>query len=505
MLQFSCLSCGSALNTETGTSVCECVNCGVVQATPVLLNPEMLSLYTKACDCLRDGNTVSAFRMCEEITSVFPESACSHWLAVLAQYGVEYVRMADATSPRAESGLLNVLPVRSCLHYVAAQASADTELSSFLDETAAIIDEQQNRLRQAALQSQVFDVFITCNPAGDDSISQTDRKVAVQLYHRLVKNGLRVYLRGVCGETDEASVFSALHSAKVMFLVGGTSQILLHHELQRDWARYLQISCDTDRGQLIILHDRMPEDELPEILSSYKHCYYRNGGSVAAFVRLATESARNFAQNEDAQSRAQTLAADAVAHQFDVAMQLREKQEQKAALFASLCAKQRSLATQKECEELAAEFRRLSDYRDASDRALACARKAEQYRFNAMREKETGRLLRENKKYTQTLEEKERKEKRESKKKQERLILTACTLFFVGLCSAVVLLFTQLILPFADYNRAQELQTVGELESAYEIYEKLGSFMDSEEQRAKIEDIISSDVPLLPFSITRMK
>ncbi len=505
MLQFSCLSCGSTLNTETGTSVCECVNCGVVQATPVLLNPEMLSLYTKACDCLRDGNTVAAFRMCEEITSVFPESACSHWLAVLAQYGVEYVRMADASAPRAESGLLNVLPVRSCLHYVAAQASADAELSAFLEETAAGIDEQQNRLRHAALQSQVFDVFISCLPAGDDFISQMDRKVAVQLYHRLDKNGLRVYLPGVCGETDEASVFSALHSAKVMFLVGGTSRILLHHDLQRDWARYLQISCDTNRGQLIILHDRMAEDELPEILSSYKHCYYKNGGNVAAFVRLAMETARNLAQNEDAQSRAQTLAADAVAHQFDVAMQLREKQEQKAALFASLCARQRSLATQKDCEVLAAEFRRLADYRDASDRALACARKAEQYRFNAMREKETTRLLHENKKYTQTLAEKERKEKRESKKKQERLLTTAGTLFLLGLCTCLILLFTQFILPLSDYNRAKKLQTEGNLEAAYEIYEQLGSFRDSQEQCEQIDEIISSAVPTTPFAITRLK
>ncbi len=505
MLQFSCLSCGSTLNTETGTSVCECVNCGVVQATPVLLNPEMLSLYTKACDCLRDGDTVAALRMCEEITSVFPESACSHWLAVLAQYGVEYVRMADASAPRAESGLLNVLPVRSCLHYVAAQASADAELSAFLEESSAVIDEQQNRLRQAALQSQVFDVFIACLPAGDDFISQTDRKVAVQLYHRLVKNGLRVYLRGVCGETDEASVFSALHSAKILFLVGGNSQILLHPDLQRDWVRYLQISCDTDRGQLIILHDRMPEDELPELLDSCKHCYYKNGGSVAAFIRLAMDSARNLAQNEDLQSRAQTLAADAVAHQFDVAMQLREKQEQKAALFASLCAKQRTLANQKECESLAAEFRRLADYRDASDRALACARKAEQYRFNAMREKETGRLLLENKKYTQSLEEREWKEKRMTRKKQERRILTAGTLFLVGLCAALILLFTQLILPLADYNRAKKLQSTGDIAAAYEIYDQLGSFKDSEEQCSRIEDIISNDVPLLPFRIERMK
>ncbi|MBR3955450.1 MAG: hypothetical protein IKJ63_08265 [Clostridia bacterium] len=505
MLQFSCLSCGSALNTETGTSVCECINCGVVQATPVLLNPEMLGLYTRACDCLRDGNTVAALRMCEEITSVFPESACSHWLAVLAQYGVEYVRMADASSPRAESGLLNVLPVRSCLHYVAAQASADAELGAFLEETAAVIDEQQNRLRHAALQSQVFDVFIACNPAGEDYTSQADRKVAVQLYHRLVKNGLRVYLRGVCGETDEASVFSALHSAKVMFLIGGTSRILLHHDLQRDWARYLQISCDTDRGQLIILHDRMAEDELPEILSPYKHCYYKNGGSVAAFVRLAMESARNFAQNEDAQSRAQTLAADAVARQFDVAMQLREKQEQKAALFASLCTKQRSLASQKECEELAAEFRRLADYRDASDRALACARKAEQYRFDAMREKETKRLLLENKKYTQTVAKKERKEKREGKKNQERLLLTACTLLFVSFCTCVVLLFTQFLLPLADYNRAKKLQMAGDIEAAYAIYEQLGSFRDSEEQCSQIEEIVASAVPIAPFAGTRMK
>ncbi len=500
MLQFSCLSCGAAMHTETGTSVCECVNCGVTQAAPILLNPEMLGRYIKACDYLRDGQPIESFRLCEEITNVFPESACTHWLAVLAQYGVEYVRMADSTKPRIESGLLNVLPVTSCLHYVAASAGADTELGAFLEETAAVIDEQQTALRNAALQSKVYDVFIACSAAGEDPMSRADRKFAVQLYHRLDKNGVRVYMRGVNGETDEASVFSALHSAKIMFAVGSGTEELLAHDLQQDWARYLQISCDTDRGQLIILHDRMQEDEMPEELANCKHCYYKNGGSVAAFVRLAEELAKNVPLDEDVQSRAQTLAADAVSHQFDVAMQLREKQEQKEALFASLCAKQRSVATQEECDALAAEFRRLADFRDASDRALACARKAEQYRFNAMREKETKRLLLENKKRRQQTQEKEKNDKRLAKKRQDRLQLTAVTMFFVAFCTAVILLVTQLLLPLADYRNAQKLQYAGELSAALAIYEELGDFKDSEEQRRIIENILSSDVPTDPFA-----
>lgn len=500
MLQFSCLSCGAAMHTETGTSVCECVNCGVTQAAPILLNPEMLSLYIKACDYLRDGMPIEAFRLCEEITNVFPESACTHWLAVLAQYGVEYVRMADATKPRIESGLLNVLPVTACLHYVAASAGADAELGAFLEETAAVIDEQQTLLRNAALQSKVYDVFIACRAAGEDPVSQADRKFAVQLYHRMDKNGLRVYMRGVNGETDEASVFSALHSAKVMFAVGSGTKELLSHDLQQDWGRYLQISCDTGRGQLIILHDRMQEDEMPEELSACKHCYYKNGGSVAAFVRMAEETAKNMPVNEDIQTRAQTLAADAVSHQFDVAMQLREKQEQKEALFASLCAKQRSVSTQEACEELAAEFRRLADFKDASDRALACARKAELYRFYAMREKETTRLLHENKKRSQDAQEKERNDKRHIKKRQDRLQLTAATLLFATICTAVILLLTQLLLPYADYRKAREYQYAGELSSALAIYEELGQFMDSEEQRCIIEDIFSADLPTEPFA-----
>ena len=199
---------------------------------------------------------------------------------------------------------------------------------------------------------------------------------------------------------------------------------------------------------------------------------------MAAFVRLAVDLSRSVPQQEDAQSRAQTLAADAVAHQFDVAMQLREKQEQKSALFASLCARQR---------------------------ALACARKAEQYRFNAMREKETTRLMRENQKHTQNAEEKERNEKRQNKRKQERLKLTAWTLFFAGLCTVVVLLFTQFLLPYSDYKKAQSYQASGDLEAAYAVYERLGSFRDSEEQCKRIEDIISADVPTLPFPIARLK
>ena len=499
MLKFSCLSCAREIYSETGTSLCRCTSCGVQQAVPMGMNPEMLSVYADACNALRSGVFYEAFRMSEKITTAFPDNPCAHWLGVLAQYGVEYVRMADASRPRAESGLLNVVPVKSSLHYVGTMSSADADMAAFAEEYAELIDGQQNALRAAALKARVYDVFIACLPAGGDLISQNDRNAAMHLYQRLAKNGLHVYMRGVNGETDEASVFSALHSAKLMFVYGSNAEILCDSELQQDWMRYIQISCETDRGALIVMHDRNFNDS-PAELVPFKHFSYRNNGPVSACVRLAVKSARDFPNAEDADARAQAWAADAVAQQFDVAMQLREKQEHKAALFADLCAKQRVLHAREDYEALGLEFRKLGEYRDAADRALFCARKAEQFRFEKMRNEETARLSAENRKRSAQTRQAERKNGLPKKKKRDRLEMAGGIVLFSALTAAVVLLFTQLLLPYGDYRRANDLLLSGQAEEAYSIFEQLDGFLDSEEQCRRIQNAMQVPVPSEPFA-----
>lgn len=505
MLHFSCLSCASALQSETGTSLCECPVCGIQQAVPVGLNPEMMSLYIKSCDALRDGAFFDAFEQCEEILNVFPDHAPTHWLAVLARYGVEYVRRADDNKPRAESGLLNIVRVTSALHYMAALSSADAELTAYFEENAALIDSQQMHLRDAALRAPIYDAFIVCLPAGDDSVSREDRLAAMHLYQRLVKNGLRVYLRGVNGDTNEACVFSALHSAKMMFVVGSHLQALNDYAVRSDWKRYIQISCETQRGQLVVLHDKVPLDEIPLALSSCEHCCYRNNNALGSYIRKVTELARRAPLQEDFGAREEALTADAIAQQFDVAMQLREKQEKKAALFEQLCAGQRTAETQKDFELLAQEFRRMADYKDAAERASACSRKAELHRFEKMQAEETQRLLLENRRFAQEKEAAAKKSTGARKKQYDRMIFTGVTALFVAVCTCIILFLTQLVFPYFDYRSAQKELAAGNVEEAMSVYEQLDGFMDSEEQYSVLREAMDATVPTDPFALARIR
>lgn len=505
MLHFTCLSCAAVLQSETGTSLCECPACGIQQAVPLGLNPEMMSLYAKASDTFRDGAFYEAFALCEEILNVFPDHAPSHWLAVMSRYGVEYVRSADDNKPRAQSGLLNVIHITSAMHYVAAIASADAEQAAFFEENAALIDERQKKLREEALHTPIYDVFISCLPSGEDRVSQEDRLMAVYLYHRLVKNGLRVYLRGVNGDTNEVCVFSALYSAKVLFVIGSSMQNLTSYEMRSDWMRYIQMSCETQRGKLVVLHDRIPLDEIPPALQKYEHYCYKNNNTIGSLIRKATDLARRFPLLDSPDAREEAFAADAIAQKFDVAMQLREKQEKKAILFEQLCARQRTAETQQDCEQLAQEFRRLSDYKDASERALACGRRAEIFRFEKMQREETERLLEENHARAQKYHTDEKKKAAAKKRKQERLRFTGATALFTAVCACIILLLTQFVFPFFDYKTAQKELAAGNVEVAVSVFEELDCFLDSEEQCSLLREAMDTDVPTDPFVIARMR
>lgn len=498
MLQFYCISCGEPIESTAGTSLCQCNLCNVQQPVPVALNPEMLETYNRAGAAFRIGRFYESSRLCDEVLTVFPDSASAHWLALLSEYGVEYIRTPDSPVARIESGFLNVGKTEDNIHYIAACECGDSDMGSYLAECCERISAQQETLLNSAASQEEYDVFIACLPGHGEQRNREDRHVALQVFHKLTAAGLRVYMRGVCGAVNEAAVFTALHTASVMLLFAQTPSQVFDIGLQNDWSRYLRMAKAGGNGQLILLSEERAPRDLPDVFLQLPYCSYRNHAAMGDLL-LKTQQVIQKA-GQQVKSRTDSLQAQAVAVQYDAAQQRRELEEQKSENYEALCTRMRTATDEDEFALLVAEFRKLSGYREAQQRMQTCERRLESLRYADMEREECARLAAE-----QAEKRKYKEDTAQQNKKKRANIAQLIVSFpiFIAACAVVILLFVQFLLPMQEYRRAEKYLLSGKVEQAREIYEGLGDFRDSEEQLSRIDESLNLPDPIAPFALER--
>ncbi|MBP5780689.1 MAG: toll/interleukin-1 receptor domain-containing protein, partial [Clostridia bacterium] len=117
-----------------------------------------------------------------------------------------------------------------------------------------------------------FDVFI-CYKESDDAGTRTkDSVLAQDLYYELIREGYKVFfsritLEGKLGTEYEPYIFAALHSAKVMIVVGTSKMNLEATWVRNEWLRYLAIMKEDRNRKLIPAYQDMDPYDLPDALS----------------------------------------------------------------------------------------------------------------------------------------------------------------------------------------------------------------------------------------------
>ena len=135
--------------------------------------------------------------------------------------------------------------------------------------------------RIAALQKDIlaisqketpFDVFICYKESDENGKRTKDSALAQDIYYQLTDAGYKVFfaritLEDKLGQEYEPYIFAALHSAKVMVVVGTKPEYLNAVWVKNEWSRYLAL-MRTDRSRLLIpcYRDMDPYD-MPEELS----------------------------------------------------------------------------------------------------------------------------------------------------------------------------------------------------------------------------------------------
>ena len=274
MAVFKCKMCGGAIVFEPGASIGVCDSCGTRQTLPKLDNERRAQMYDRANHFRRNNEYDKAMGVYEDLLNDDPTDAEAYWSLVLCRYGIEYV---EDPATRRQVPTVNRAQYTSIYadeDYKSALAHADGNQREIYEQEAAAIDEIQKRILEISSREEPFDVFICYKETDNNGRRTQDSVLANELYHELTQEGFKVFfaritLEDKLGSAYEPYIFAALHSAKVMVVLGTRPEYFNAVWVRNEWSRFLALVKQSDgKKTLIPAYRNMDAYDLPEEFSN---------------------------------------------------------------------------------------------------------------------------------------------------------------------------------------------------------------------------------------------
>lgn len=271
MAVFKCKICGATL--EIGEeNIAVCAHCGAQQTLSKVNDDQRAAAFNRGNHFRRIGEFDRALIVYEQIVHEDVTDAEAHWCCALCRFGVEYVKDPATgeylpTCHRVSyESFLDDADYQAALKY-----STGATLRQYRKDGAKIAEVQQAIL-ETSRTTEDYDVFI-CYKESDEKGNRThDSLLAQEIYYQLTEEGRKVFfsritLEEVVGKAYEPYIFAALHSARVMIVVGTKAEYLGAVWVKNEWSRFLAM-MKKDRQKLLIpcYRDMSPYD-MPDQLS----------------------------------------------------------------------------------------------------------------------------------------------------------------------------------------------------------------------------------------------
>lgn len=268
---FKCKMCGGSLNIDN-ERVATCEYCGSQQTIPKLEDERIANLYDRANHFRRNNEYDKAMGLYEQILLEDNSDAEAYWSLVLCRYGIEYVE--DPTSHK-RIPTVNRAQFVSILvdeDYKSAIKNATIEQKIIYEDEAKTIDEIQKGILTISQNEEPFDVFICYKETDNNGRRTRDSVIANDLYHQLTQEGYKVFfsritLEDKIGEAYEPYIFAALHSSKVMIVLGTQPEHFNAVWVKNEWSRYLALIKNGEKKTLIPAYRDMDPYDLPDAFS----------------------------------------------------------------------------------------------------------------------------------------------------------------------------------------------------------------------------------------------
>ena len=267
-----CKMCGGDLEVVEGMTTVRCPYCGTNQTLPRFDNERRLRLYDRANHFRRGNDYDKAMAVYEQILNEDQTDSEAYWGIVLCRYGIEYVedpvthRMIPTINRAQYNSILADEDYKAALRY------ADTVQAGIYEQEAKTIDRIQKGIFLISQKETPYDIFICCRETDEAGNRTKDSVLADELYHQLAKNGYKVFFARITlqdkpGVAYEPYIFAALHSARVMIVVGTVPENLQAVWVRNEWSRYLSLIKQGEKKVLIPAYRDMNPYDLPEDFS----------------------------------------------------------------------------------------------------------------------------------------------------------------------------------------------------------------------------------------------
>ncbi len=286
-IQIPCNICLQPVTIQEYTPSMKCPHCQHLQGVPKLRNESKIRLLDYAAHhrskrCFKEA--ISAY---QKALSYDSEDAEVYWLMALCQYGIVYEKVDGCYEMRMYSCLEKSIYMSS--YYKAAIKFSHPRQRSLYFNTAKEIDELFRTTHDAAKLELQYDVFVSCRGLSQTTGNTQDLMLASQLISLLEAEGIRVYAPAVQKDPrplyeQQPAVMAALHSARILLVVGSKTRSFTSPIVRNDALRYLALMKDSRKRAIAVYRD-MTKYDLPEEFAHLESVDLSESGASTGLVQ----------------------------------------------------------------------------------------------------------------------------------------------------------------------------------------------------------------------------
>ena len=268
-MNHKCKMCGGVLTPAGKEKIITCAYCGTKQTLPCPDSERIAGLYEKADGYRRNLEFDKALALYEEILNEDSTDAECYWLALLCEFGIEYVEETAGAKRIPTINRMQPVSVFDNANYKAALQYADEEQAAIYKAEAEEINGIQKGILEISEKEEPFDIFICYKETDEQGRRTLDSVLATDIYELLTKEDYKVFFSRVTlddkiGVAYEPYIYAALQSAKIMIAVGTKEEHFNAIWVRNEWSRYLAMIKSGAKKVLIPAYKDMDPYDLPE-------------------------------------------------------------------------------------------------------------------------------------------------------------------------------------------------------------------------------------------------
>ena len=267
-----CKMCGGDMELSADKRTGTCEYCGSTMTLPKVDDDQRAAAFNRGNHFRRIGEFDKALSVYESIVREDDKDAEAHWCCALCRFGIEYVKDPASGEYLPTCHRVSFDSFLEDVDYQAALEHADVVARRQYEQDAERIAQVQRGILSISQKERPFDVFICYKESDEHGNRTVDSTLAQDIYYQLTEQGRRVFFARItleerAGQEYEPYIFAALHSAKVMVVVGTRPEYLNAVWVKNEWSRYLSLMKNDRKRLLIPCYRDMDPYDLPEQLS----------------------------------------------------------------------------------------------------------------------------------------------------------------------------------------------------------------------------------------------